>query len=202
MELRSKQLGSVLKKFLWLDIGLTVLLAINIIIVPFVGMEEGFLSYDSILSIILSIVVFTYSIIFLFWIYKVHKDLQDLYNAYPTTPGGALAKVLIPFYNLYGLWDIYARMATLFKQKSSTEDAGNRLAAYVPFYYVLYFATTVFNAYLAGQALEETFTTTWLISYIADTALVVMYLLIIKVVSTGLTRLSEQEKEDEYSTGT
>ncbi len=197
MELRSKWLGSGLKKFLWADIGLTALLMINIIIVRFVGAGEAFLIYDVSVSLVTGLNVIIYSIIYLFWLYKVHNDLQDLEKSYPIKPGGALARVLIPFYNLYGLWNVYSTMSDHFRENSIVSKNGTRLAKYLPIYYILYLVTTIVNSYLMGQSAEESFSTFWFISYLGDVALIVMYILIINTVSTGLSKLSEHELDSD-----
>ncbi|MCP3027088.1 hypothetical protein [Halobacillus sp. A5] len=193
MKLRSKRLGNILKKFLWADIGLTLLLLINIIIVRLVGAGEALLSYDSIVSVVVGLNVVIYTILYLFWLYKVHKDLQELDEFYPITPGGAMARVLIPFYNLYGLWNVYSTMADYFKKNSSIHATGSRLALYIPIYYILMLATNGMNSYLTRQLAEEPYSNWWFISYIGNSALVVLYILIIKAVSTGLLRLTEHE---------
>ncbi|MCP3032301.1 hypothetical protein LF817_13215 [Halobacillus sp. A1] len=193
MELRSKRLGNVLTKFLWADIGLTILLMVNIVIVRVAGAGEAFLTYDIIVSVVVSVNVVIYTIMYLFWLFKVHKDLQALDEFYPITPGGAIARVLIPIYNIYGLWNVYSTMADYFKKNSSVHTIGSRLALYIPIYYFLMIATTVLSSYLSRQSTLESFSALWFTLYLGDGALVVMYILIIKAVSIGLLRLSEHD---------
>lgn len=192
MKLRSSQLGNTLKKFLWLDLGLTGLLIINIIVIHFAGWKDSIITYDSIVSFIYGINVLTYSIIFLVWLYKVHKDLHDLCPPYPISPGGALARVLIPFYNLYGMWNVFSTMAKEFKNHLSLQETGARLAKYIPYYYLLYLVTTILNTYLSRQPVVESYSSVWFISYVLDSVLLILYILMIRAISTGLSRLSEQ----------
>ncbi|SIS63574.1 hypothetical protein [Salimicrobium flavidum] len=195
MNLKSKKIGNVLTKFLWVNLGLIAILIVNIVIGSVVGLGEAFLAYDGVVALVLGANVLIYTVIYLFWLHKVHGDLRELDETYPITPGGALARVLIPFYNIYGLWNIYSTMAGYFKKNTQEQDIGQKLAYYTPIYYILYFGTTLFNYTLENSSPESTFSFVWFISYVGDAALVVMFILIIKAVSTGLTRLSEQEMD-------
>ncbi|SDJ08998.1 hypothetical protein [Salimicrobium halophilum] len=193
MTLKSRNIGNILTKFLWVDIGFIALLMVNIVIGSMVGLGETFLTYDGIIAHISGAIVIVYRIIYLYWLYNVHSELREMDETYPITPGGALARVLIPIYNFYGLWNIYSTMAKYFKKETSENEIGKKLADYTPVYYILLLGTSILNSFLGGQPSESTFNFAWFMSYVADAALVVMFILIIKVVSTGLTRLSEQE---------
>ncbi|MGD6966287.1 hypothetical protein ACQCVP_07660 [Rossellomorea vietnamensis] len=194
-----KPAGKVLQGFLWADIGLTVLLMINVLILGFIEAGDAFMNYDLIVSLVLSLIVMIYTIIYLVWLYRVHTYLQYLDSSYPITPGGALARVMIPLYNLYGIWNVYSTMANHFKKKPSIREIGVRLARFVPVYYLLFLTTAILNSYLSRQPVEEFYNSLWFISYTADIALVIMYIMIIKIVSAGLIRFSAEEKNDSGS---
>ncbi|MCA0987330.1 hypothetical protein [Guptibacillus algicola] len=203
MKLRSNRLGSVLTKFLWADIVLTSILMINVFIAQVVGVGDSFINYDAVVALVLGVNVLIYTIIYLVWLHKVHNDLREMDSSYPITPGGALARVMVPFYNLYGLWNVYATMATHFKESASSHEAGKKLAIYTPIYYFLYLITGFMNSYISFQSDYDPFSFIWLLTYIGDAALVISYILIIKVVTTGLMNLSEQymksDNEDQAS---
>ncbi|TYR74575.1 hypothetical protein FZC79_13955 [Rossellomorea vietnamensis] len=190
-----KPAGKVLKGFLWADIGLTVLLMINVLIIGFIGAGEAFLNYDVVVSLVLTTIVIIYTIIYLVWLYRVHNYLQEMDPSYPITPGGALARVMIPLYNLYGVWNVYSTMANHFKKKPSISEIGMRLSKYVPIYYVLFLTTAILNSYLSRQPIEEFYSSLWFIAYSADIALVIMYIMIIKIVSAGLIRFSAEKND-------
>lgn len=203
MQLRSKRLGSVLTKFLWADIVLTSILMINLVIAQVVGVGDSFINYDAIVALLLGVNLLIYTVIYLVWLHKVHNDLREMDSSYPITPGGALARVLIPFYNLYGLWNVYSTMSTHFKESASSHEAGKKLAIYTPIYYFLYLITGFMNSYINWQADYDPFSPIWVLAYIGDAALVISYILIIKVVTTGLINLShhhsKSEEEDQAS---
>lgn len=193
MNLRSKSLGNVLYNFLWINLGLTALFLINIMITGVVETGDTFLNYDATISLIWGIINIIYGIIFLIWIFNVHRDLQELDTSYPIKPGGAIARVLIPFYNIYGLWNIYSTMADYFKANVTNSGSGTKLAKYIPFYYILLWGSTIINYLVSGAYADDAFNFLWFISYIGDGALTVTYILIINAVSAGLWKLSAKD---------
>ncbi len=54
---------------------------------------------------------FLITLFFCRWIYYVHKDLQGFFEDYPISPGGAVARILVPLYNVYGMWDLFSTMS-------------------------------------------------------------------------------------------
>ncbi len=190
----------MLTKFLWADIGLTTVLLINIFIAQVVEVSETFVNYDAIVALLLGLNFFVCIVIYLVWLYKVHNDLREMNSSYPITPGGALRRVMIPFYNLYGLWNVYSTMATYFKESGSTHEAGKKLAIYTPIYYFLYIVTSSINSFLNMQSDYNPYSFIWVVTFVGDAVLVISYILIIKVVISGVVKLSEQywksEEED------
>ncbi len=53
-------------------------------------------SLDSLVSIVSLFISLTSMIVFLIWLYRFHADLKNLFKEYPITPGGAIARFLIP----------------------------------------------------------------------------------------------------------
>ena len=47
-------------------------------------------------------------VVFLLWMYRLHHDLREIFKEYPITSGGALARLIIPFYNLWGVWNTFS----------------------------------------------------------------------------------------------
>ena len=43
------------------------------------------------------------------WIFRLHKDLNEIFPDYPITPRKALYMTLIPFYNAWGIWKVFLR---------------------------------------------------------------------------------------------
>lgn len=82
-------------------------------------------------------------IFFLIWIFRVHRDFRDITTDYPITPGGALRRIMIPLYNIVGMWSVYSSMARyLVKQDDESMKHGQKLMGLIPFYY---FGQMVYN---------------------------------------------------------
>lgn len=42
-----------------------------------------------------------------FWVYQYHRELARLFPGYVISPGGAIARVLIPIYHYWGFWNVW-----------------------------------------------------------------------------------------------
>lgn len=188
MNLKSRSLGNVLYNFLWIDLGLTGLLLLNTIITSAIGTGETFVNYDTTITLVWGLINLIYGILFLIWIFKVHRDLQEMDPTYSIKPGGAIARVLIPFYNIYGLWNLYSTMAHYFKASIPKSGIGTKLAKYLPFFYILLWGTSIMNNLVLDE--DDAFNLLWTVSYVGDGALTVMYILLVNVITAGLWKLS------------
>lgn len=70
------------------------------------------------LNVVASVANVIVIILFLIWIYRVHMDLNRLIVTYSRSPGMALACVMIPFFNFYGIPSNYFIMGNHFKEES------------------------------------------------------------------------------------
>jgi hypothetical protein len=52
--------------------------------------------------------------LFLVWLHRVHRDLAEIVLGYPISPGGAVARVSIPLYNLWGNWQVFNTISDQF----------------------------------------------------------------------------------------
>ena len=68
---------------------------------------------------------------FLVWVYRLHRDLGRL-GSYPLSPRQALLRLIIPIYNVWGIWVVFRTLADAlrkhpkafddFKDKNRTEQ--------------------------------------------------------------------------------
>lgn len=193
MELKSNSVAKVLKIFLWISVISNVIVLGNVIVASIIEVGSSFARFDQFISILLAGVTLISTIIYLIWLYKIHKDLKNMDSQYPITPGGALRRVMIPFYNIYGLWNVYSTMSKEFKKDQSTFRIGKYLGIYVPIYYSLIFITSWFNSYIAGIPVMEVPTIIWFSSYLGDLVLTIIYILMLKIIINALVILSDKE---------
>ena len=80
------------------------------------------------------------SILFLVWMYQVHVDLKALFKTYRLSKWAAIAGLAIPFYNLWGTWDVFSTLADKLKlQGGQLAEAGSALRFWLPVLYVVTF---------------------------------------------------------------
>ncbi|MFS0673467.1 hypothetical protein [Ornithinibacillus sp. 179-J 7C1 HS] len=142
MNFSYKTMGNVLKAFLVVEVVITGLLVITAFFYTYAyPIYENILIFDQALSSLNQIVWVLLIIFYLIWIFKVHVDLKRLNPYYRIKPGGALARIMIPLYNLYGMWNIYSTMGYYFKGYPALESLGRKLIKLLPIYYFLYIGT-------------------------------------------------------------
>lgn len=198
----SKSTGKVLRIFLYITIGLDSILLICSYFLAF--HFDFYNQYVELVDFVISIFqvpVLILSIIFyLIWLFRVHKDIHTLDGGYSISPGGALARVLIPFYNIWGLWNVYSTMAEQFKKSITTFGLGTKLRKYLPFYFVLYWVSETLNRYLTLYGLDGA-GIVWFISYGMDLTLAIIYILMVKAVTTALHIKSNAAAEEKVMNG-
>jgi len=55
--------------------------------------------------------------------YRLHLDLSNIFPGYPLSPGGSLARLNIPLYNIWGIWNTFATIADHFKREPEPKIA-------------------------------------------------------------------------------
>jgi hypothetical protein len=74
------------------------------------------------------------------WLFRAHRDLAGLYPGYEITPGQALARTLIPLYNVWGIWSVVATLSRRLKRGS---DGSRRLGKSLFMWLVLTYVSAV-----------------------------------------------------------
>ncbi|QHE52846.1 hypothetical protein [Pontibacillus sp. HMF3514] len=197
MKLKSKSVGKILNIFLWVALVINAVVLGNLVVAQFIGIGQNFIRFDQFATILLMGVMILASFIYLFWIFKVHQDLKSLDENYPNTPWGAIRRIVIPFYNIYGLWNVYSTMEKDFKLSESTHKLGSTLNTLVPIYFILLFVTRGFNNYITDTSLNEISNVIWFLSYSFDFVLVIIFIFMRNIVSNGLMIRSEEKSVEE-----
>ncbi len=138
MEGKSERTGKYL--FLLLIVGLICSSISFVFSAIHAGNEDFYFNYirwlDTSLALLNAILYLITVIYFLVWIYQVHSEFRQISTEYPITPGGALRRIMIPIYNIVGLWTVYSSMARfLLNVDDKTMRYGQRLMGLIPYYY-------------------------------------------------------------------
>ncbi len=59
-------------------------------------------------------------VILVIWIYRLHEDLRQCYPHYPINGGDALARIFLPVYNIWGIWNMLMTIALSFKAEPNS----------------------------------------------------------------------------------
>lgn len=83
-------------------------------------------------------------IITLIWLHRLHAQLKVLFKNYPISPWGAIVRYIIPFYSLWGIWNLFSTLAQ--KLKSQTGELvrwGSSLKRWLPWLYISLIASAL-----------------------------------------------------------
>jgi len=121
MQCKSLMIGKVLLILFGILVCLKAFSTIDYVLSVQNGNNMPLLIIDNItFSMIQGLTSLAVVIVLLMWAYKIHEDLNRIFDTYPISPGMGLVSVLIPIYNLYGLWHIFMTMHRHFSGISTT----------------------------------------------------------------------------------
>ena len=138
--LESKGIGQKLITLLWIGLALSGLsfmfslseVSISSIYYAYFELIDVLVSLFALLIVIITI------ILFLIWMYRLHFDLSNIFPDYPISPGGCLARLIIPIYSIWGTWNVFATIANHFKREAepTIAHAGKNLYLWLPLLYL------------------------------------------------------------------
>jgi hypothetical protein len=151
-------MAGILMNSLWLRLILAAVSCgfslIELILPPLYAM---LMVLDGIVALVVVFVNLTTLILALIWLFKLHEDLKQFYPDYPIGPGGALARFMIPFYNIWGIWNTLTTLAGRFKGENDPKikESGSSIQSWVPILYVIGAISSVLGRILFRQVLEN-----------------------------------------------
>ncbi|PHJ61423.1 hypothetical protein VF14_30620 [Nostoc linckia z18] len=152
---------------------------------------------DGLISIISLILGVTSVIVFLIWLHRLHADLKNLFQEYPISPGGAIARFLIPIYSLWGIANTLSTFADRFKDEggdlTSLSEKVRSLIA--PLYGLMIGSNTVGRIAFteAAKNPNDKFLPVWfLLSCILDVGLTAILLQLAKTMRTAITQKAKR----------
>ncbi|AYC29981.1 hypothetical protein [Paenisporosarcina cavernae] len=200
MKLKSLDTGNILKIFLWAAIILSLSIFVTTLIYSlwydfYLKIELVDMFLESVFSILLLMMI----IIYLVWIFNVHQDLKELIPSYPISPWGAIRRITIPFYNIYGLWAVYSTLKGYLSYDEKTKKLGIILGVYIPIYYFLHWTSNIFDSFIkrsfAMELMGEQFFNYVAASYALNAGVFTSYLLILMIVTKSIPLLSKVRTE-------
>ena len=196
--LKSHGVGRLLMQFLWANLSLTIISVIlsllkviaPTIAAPLQGLEE-------ILILAALGVGLIGLVLFLVWLYRLHVDLKVLFNDYPITPGGALARFLIPIYSIWGIWNTLSTFGNTFKQEGGELTTwAEQLDPLIGGFYALTIGSNMLNRELSKMQRQNTeIEPLWfLVNDVVSLFLSVVLLQMVKVMRSAIAEKARQSK--------
>jgi DNA-directed RNA polymerase subunit RPC12/RpoP len=144
-KLDSEKTAPVLLTFLWLTAAIQIVITLIMYnLLDYLGnpYQSGEYRFFIGLGLILIITLLGTIIFFSIWLYRVHEELAVFYPGYSVKPVSAVLRLLIPVFNIWGMWNIFMNLIRRFR---NDEPRLRRLAQrlFIPF-------MTVFVLYVAG----------------------------------------------------
>jgi hypothetical protein len=203
--LKSKEVGQKLITILWIGLslsGLSLLFSLLEVSVPSIYYVY-FELIDGLLSLLSLLIYLISAILFFIWMYRIHFDLSNVFSDYPITPRGALARLIIPIYCIWGIWNTFATIADHFKNEvePTIAHAGERLSSWLPFLYVTIFLSSImFKIVLRADFSADgapSLPVMFLALSISDVFLSVVWLQMARIIFSGMNNLVSIRREDQ-----
>ena len=145
--LKSKGAGQKLITLLWIGLALSALsLVFSLLEVSASSIYYTYLELiDGLVALFILPIALVIIILFLIWMYRLHFDLSNIFPGYPISPGGSLARLIIPIYNIWGIWNTFATIADHFKREPEPRitHAGESLHFWLPLLYIALIASNI-----------------------------------------------------------
>ncbi|NEU82800.1 DUF4328 domain-containing protein [Nostoc sp. UIC 10630] len=194
ISLKSAGIARLLVRLLWVLLGFgvasTVLSLLQVIAKPLYGLLA---SLDALLSIVTLLFSLISIIVFMIWLYRLHADLKDIFKEYPITPGGAIARFLIPIYSLWGIANTLSTFADRFKgEGEDLTRLSEQVRSLIGPLYGCMIGSNLVNRLAFTEAVknpEDKFLPFWfLFSCILDLGLTAILLQLAKTMRTAITQ--------------
>jgi hypothetical protein len=195
MILKSEMLSNVLKILLWVLLLLTVLDLAGAFIFSSNADFYIDLIYDlnNFISLIATVLYFVIAVIYLIWIYRVHMDLNNYFANYSRSPGMALACMMVPFFNFYGLPSTYLRIGEYFSQYATgLEKQGQWIRGLAVPLILLFFLLSGINNSMS-DADAESIVGLWIAAGITELIIYSIFLYLCISISYGLKQLQAKK---------
>ncbi len=109
--------------------------------------------------------------------YRVHRDLDKLYPGYKISPGQAIARLLIPIYNFWGFWSVFATLSDKLRQEAGkVREQGSTLYTLLIAQYLGFVCEIVFH--VLGRTSQAWSLTNWILLLLMSVISVVFALAI------------------------
>ncbi|BBD62164.1 hypothetical protein NIES2109_50020 [Nostoc sp. HK-01] len=195
--LKSAAIGKFLVRLLWVLIGIGVISTFfSLLAVIAQPIYQIFASIDGLISIVSLLIGVISIIIFLVWLHRIHTDLKNLFQEYPITPGGAIARFMIPIYSLWGISHTLSTFAEKFQAEGGDlTSLSERVRSLIAPLYCFMIGSRALNriVFEASKNPGDKFLPVWfLVSCFVDLGFTVVLLQLTKTMGTAVTQKAKR----------
>ncbi|MEH1938780.1 MAG: DUF4328 domain-containing protein [Nostoc sp.] len=196
--LKSAGVGRLLVRLLWVVLGFgivsTLLSLLEVIAKPVYRLLA---SLDGLVSIVSFFINLISIVVFMIWLYRLHADLRNLFKEYPITPGGAIARFLIPIYSFWGIANTLSTFADRFKvEGGDLTSLSEEVRSLIGPLYGFMIGSNILNRIALKEAVknpEDEFLPFWfLFSCILDLGLTAILLQLAKTMRTAIIQKAKR----------
>lgn len=193
--LKSRRIGRVLIVLLWLLLGLTILS--SLLRVVEIGAPSIYHDPDDTAGAWEALVLLITIVVFIIWMYRLHSDLRALFEDYLITPRAAMERLLVPLYNLWGLWNIFATLADHLKREGGAlAQLGSSLRGWLLWLYLAGILSNVLSRAAFGGIFDDNPSVAVGLALAAGAATVLarlVWLQMARIITRALYQLSKRE---------
>ncbi|MCW3128878.1 MAG: hypothetical protein N2V75_02070 [Methanophagales archaeon] len=199
--LKSKGIGQKLITLLWIGLALSALsLVFSLLEVSASSIYYTYLELiDGLVALFILPIALVIIILFLIWMYRLHFDLSNIFPGYPISPGGSLARLIIPIYNIWGIWNTFATIADHFKREPEPRiaHAGESLHFWIPLLYIVLIAASIVDRILRGlfSIGRDVAPILFLAEAISNVFVIVVWLQMVRIIFSGTNNLDKRKSE-------
>ncbi|MBP3966067.1 DUF4328 domain-containing protein [Paenibacillus lignilyticus] len=138
-------------------------------------------------DIVSVVLYYVAAIVYLIWIYRVHMDLNRLYLQFPRTPGSAIACMIIPFYNFYGIPSIYQQIGSHYQRSAALSKDGQWIQGMSVPLIIFFIASNILGRFVSRA--EEVSGALLFASSLVTSILYTIFFTLCLLVSRGLSNI-------------
>lgn len=194
--LKSQGVSRLLMQFLWANLSLAIIsLIFSLLKVIAPTISDALQGLQEILLFVALFIGLVALVLWLVWLYRLHVDLKVLFKDYPITPGGALARFLIPIYSFWGIWNTLSTFGNTFKQEGGEfTQCAEQLDPLIGGFYALTIGSNILNREMSRmQRQNSEIEPFWfLVSDVVSVFLSVVVLQMVKVMKSAIAEKARQ----------
>ncbi|KYC36149.1 hypothetical protein WA1_41155 [Scytonema hofmannii PCC 7110] len=186
--------GKLLMLLLKLRLGFSfVALVFSIVEVTVPSIYKLFITLDGLQAMVAFLVILSSSLVFLVWLHRFHADLKDVFSEYPITPWGAIARFVIPFYSLWGIWKTLSTFADrLLPEGGDLTSLSHQLRSCIPLLYAFTIISNTLGRIILNSNSQEQ-VSPW-VSFSASAVEVCLVMTLLQLTKTMQTALAQKTK--------